>query len=62
MIANNRSDDVSLVDIGACEEAARLTVGHALKHIAVGRVPDSILQAIPRQVSVDAKPIRRQAE
>ncbi|MEM8697189.1 MAG: PQQ-binding-like beta-propeller repeat protein [Pseudomonadota bacterium] len=48
LVANNRSDDVSLVDIAARTEVARLDVGRAPKHITVGRVPESILRAIAR--------------
>lgn len=48
IVANNRSDDVSLIDTTTREEVARIAAGRAPKHITVGRVPESILRAIPR--------------
>jgi DNA-binding beta-propeller fold protein YncE len=45
ILANTRSDDVSLVSVARREEVARLTVGRAPKHVTVGRVPEAVLAA-----------------
>ena len=46
VLANTRSDDVSIVDLRAGEERARVSVGRAPKHVTVGRVPLSVLDAL----------------
>ncbi|MEO0983879.1 MAG: serine/threonine protein kinase [Pseudomonadota bacterium] len=46
VIANNRSDDVSLIDMESGEEVARLPAGRAPKHVTIARVPDAVLQAV----------------
>ncbi|MEE4384300.1 MAG: hypothetical protein V2J02_20050, partial [Pseudomonadales bacterium] len=45
ILANTRSDDVSLVSVARREEVARLAVGRAPKHVTVGRVPEAVLAA-----------------
>jgi DNA-binding beta-propeller fold protein YncE len=43
LLPNTRSDDVSIVDIAAGRELARVPVGRAPKHVTVGRVPTALL-------------------
>ncbi|TQV86182.1 beta-propeller fold lactonase family protein [Exilibacterium tricleocarpae] len=43
LLANTRSDDVSLVSIREQRELARIAAGRAPKHITVGWVPESVL-------------------
>jgi DNA-binding beta-propeller fold protein YncE len=45
VLANTRSDDVSLVSMTALEEVARLPAGRAPKHVTIGAVPVSVLDA-----------------
>jgi len=44
LVANNRSDDVSLVSMDEGRELARIAVGRAPKHITVGRVPRRLFE------------------
>ena len=46
VLANTRSDDVSLVSLDTFEELARLEVGRAPKHVTVGFVPEAVLEAV----------------
>lgn len=46
VVANNRSDDVSLVDMEAGVETARITAGRAPKHITIGDVPLDVIDAL----------------
>ncbi len=43
VLANNRSDDVSVISYADGREIARIPVGRAPKHIAVARVPETAL-------------------
>lgn len=43
LLANNRSDDVSIVDMDTLREIARLPAGRAPKHITIGDVPVEVL-------------------
>lgn len=43
VLANNRSDDVSLVSMKSGMEIARIPVGRAPKHITVGNIPSHVL-------------------
>ena len=43
ILANTRSDDVSLVDMTRATEIARLPAGRGPKHITVGDIPVSVL-------------------
>ena len=43
LLANNRSNDVSFIDVARRVEVRRVAVGEAPKHITIGRVPDSVL-------------------
>jgi DNA-binding beta-propeller fold protein YncE len=58
-LANTRSDDVSLVRVDDAVEISRIAVGRAPKHIAVGRVPETLLEKLithngTRRAGVDA--------
>ncbi len=46
VLANNRSDDVSLISIEDAAEIARLPTGRGPKHITIGKVGRSTLEAI----------------
>lgn len=46
LTANTRSDTVSLIDVAALEEVARLEAGRGPKHISVGMVPEAVLEAL----------------
>lgn len=43
VLANTRSDDVSIIDLGTAEEIARIEAGRGPKHITIGRVPEALL-------------------
>ncbi|MEM8817651.1 MAG: serine/threonine protein kinase, partial [Pseudomonadota bacterium] len=43
VVANTRSDDVSLVSLSGLNEIARLKTGDGPKHISIGRVPELVL-------------------
>lgn len=45
VLANNRSDDVSMVSIADRREIARLPAGRGPKHITIGHVPEDVLAA-----------------
>jgi DNA-binding beta-propeller fold protein YncE len=47
ILPNTRSDDVSIVDLRAGRERARIQVGRAPKHVTVGRVPRGVLAQAP---------------
>jgi DNA-binding beta-propeller fold protein YncE len=46
VLANTRSDDVSLVSMRALEEVARLPAGRAPKHVTIGPVPAAVLEPV----------------
>ncbi len=46
LVANTRSDDVSVIDLDNAEEIARIPVGRGVKHITVGRVPVELLEGL----------------
>jgi YVTN family beta-propeller protein len=46
LTANTRSDDVSIIDLEARGEVARLPAGRGPKHITIGQVPVSVLAAL----------------
>ena len=43
VVANTRSDDVSIIDLATQEEAARLPAGRGPKHVTIGHVPVRVL-------------------
>ena len=43
VLANTRSDDVSIIDMQAGDELVRLKAGRGPKHISIGRVPEGVL-------------------
>ena len=48
VVANTRSDDVSIIDLATQEEAARLPAGRGPKHVTIGQVPVRVLDAMSR--------------
>lgn len=46
VLSNNRSDDVSIVDLASRAEAARIPAGRAPKHITLGAVPEDVIEAL----------------
>ncbi len=46
VLANTRSDDVSIVSLASRSEVARLPAGRGPKHITVGQVPVSVLERL----------------
>lgn len=49
LVANTRSDDLSIISVGARAEVSRLKLGNGPKHITVARVPARVLAALPRR-------------
>ena len=49
LIANTRSDDLSIISITERKEILRLPIGDGPKHITVTRVPKSVVAAIKTQ-------------
>ena len=45
LIANTRSDDLSIISIADRKELVRLPIGDGPKHITVGRIPASVIAA-----------------
>ncbi len=43
VVANTRSDDVSIIDLRAQDEVARLPAGRGPKHVTIGHVPVRVL-------------------
>ena len=48
LLANTRSDDVSIVSVSQEKELARMPVGRGPKHITVGQVPLSVINGFMR--------------
>jgi DNA-binding beta-propeller fold protein YncE len=46
LIANTRSDDLSIISIPERKEILRLPIGDGPKHITVARIPKSVIAAI----------------
>jgi DNA-binding beta-propeller fold protein YncE len=46
LIANTRSDDLSIISIAERKEIVRLPIGDGPKHITVARIPASVVAAI----------------
>ncbi|MGH8239441.1 MAG: YncE family protein [Steroidobacteraceae bacterium] len=45
LIANTRSDELSIISIPKRAEIARLTIGNGPKHITVARIPKAVIAA-----------------
>ena len=45
LIANTRSDDLSIISIPNRAEVVRLPIGNGPKHITVARVPGTVIDA-----------------
>ena len=48
VLANNRSDDVSLIALVEGMEVARLPAGRGPKHVTIGKVPKAVLDSLAR--------------
>jgi hypothetical protein len=46
LIANTRSDDLSIISIPERKEIVRLPIGAGPKHITVARIPASVIVAL----------------
>ena len=46
LIANTRSDEVSLVSLSELREVARLKTGRGAKHVTIGQVPESVIEQL----------------
>jgi DNA-binding beta-propeller fold protein YncE len=46
LVANTRSDDLSIISIAERREVARLPMGNGPKHITVARVPGAVVEAV----------------
>ena len=45
LIANTRSDELSIISIPKRAEVARLSIGNGPKHITVARIPQAVIAA-----------------
>lgn len=46
LIANTRSDDVSVIDLTGRREVARIPVGRGVKHITIGAIPAALVDTL----------------